>query len=267
MKKFLFYFIAGIVCTVHAPGWAITIHKAAPVAAQESSTSANTASLVPTVLNLIGTVQQLNAKQKELTAECIPSSQEITFVNNMVKEWAKTGTMNADEVSKRLGMQPCRVARGGYQNAVRIAADTDMEEMICYDYFAGDGNDGMPWAGFPMATTATYCSDGSLSCSGDNRVTVSNVYDIFNLIDFTEEDYYGQNEVTMAANLMNKIESCSNSRLSAKKRELWGEFLTTTINSLGQPTNSGSIMETVSSITGGGGLGSLGSLATSLLGG
>ena len=84
MKKFLFYFIAGIVCTVHVPGWAITINKAAPVAAQESSTSANTASLVPTVLNLIGTVQQLNAKQKELTAECIPSSQEITFVYNIV---------------------------------------------------------------------------------------------------------------------------------------------------------------------------------------
>lgn len=267
MKKFLFYFIAGIVCTVHVPGWAITIHKAAPVAAQEASTSANTASLVPTVLNLIGTVQQLNAKQKELTAECIPSSQEITFVNNMVKEWAKTDAMSAQDVERRLGQKRCSTANG-YENSVKVSMLTESGD-VCYNYFAGDGNEGMVWENYPMASVATYCSNGDISghCSSDERVTVSNIYDIFNLIDFTEEDYYGQSEITMAANLINKIESCSNSKLSARKRELWGEFLTTTINSLGQPTNSGSIMETVSSITGGGGLGSLGSLATSLLGG
>lgn len=271
MKKFLLFFVGALVCATGTPAAAVTINKAAPVAAQESSSSTTAASLLPTVLNLISSVQQLSAKQKALTDECIPSSQEITFVDNVVKEWAKTGAMTADEVQKRLGRQRCRVAVGGYASAVEIAAGTDMDELICYDYFAGDGNAGMVWENFPRVGKATYCSDGSPAgmCSDKNKVTVSDIYDIFNLVDFTEADY-SASELTMAGKLMAKIEQCSYSRLSAKKREMWGEFLTGTINSLGEPTNTGSIMQSVSSITGGGGLGasvgSIGSLATSLFG-
>ena len=101
-------------------------------------------------------------------------------------------------------------------------------------------------------------------------MTVCDFYDFFNLIDFTEEDYWGQSEVAMAGNLMAKIERCSNSRLSAKKRQMWSEFLTDTINSLGEPTNTGSIMDVVGSVAGGGNLGgsvgSIGALATQFLG-
>lgn len=271
MKKILLIFITGVISLTGIPVFAVTINKAAPVAAQESSSSTTVSSLVPTVLNLISNVQQLSAKQKELTNECIPSSQEINFVDNTVKEWAKTGAMTADEVQRRLGRQRCRVANGGYASAVEVAAGTDMDELICYDYFAGDGNAGMVWENFPKVGKATYCSDGSPAgmCSDKNKVTVSDIYDIFNLIDFTEVDY-SASELTMAAKLMSKIEQCSYSRLSAKKREMWGEFLTTTVNSLGEPTNTGSIMQSVSTITGGSGLGSsigsIGALATSLLG-
>ncbi len=269
MKKLLVFFAVSICVLTGSPVGAITINKAAPVAAQETSAASSVTSLVPTVLGLISNVQALSAKQKELTAECIPSSQEINFVNNMVKEWAKTGAMSADEVEIRLGRKRCDTANGGYKNSIEAFAGTDMDELICYDYFAGSGNVGMVWENYPKVGTATYCSDGSPAsmCSEKNKVNVSDIYDIFNLIDFTEEDYTSASELKMAANLMAKIEKCSYSKLSAKKREMWGEFLTNTINSLGEPTNTGNIMQSVSSFSSGGlsgGLGSLGSIATSL---
>lgn len=265
MKKILAVFVGAIVCMVGG-AHAVTITKAPTVAPQESSGTDGAASLVPTVLSLISSVQQLSAKQKELTNECIPSSQEITFVDNIVKAWAKTGAMTADEVGKRLRREKCRTANGGYRNAVQIAAGTEMDN-ICYDYFAGDGNDGMVWAGFPKVGVATYCSDGTLSCSANKQVTVSDIYDIFNLVDFTTADYT-PSEMTMATRLMDKIEKCSYSRLSAKKRQMWGEFLTDTINNLGEPTNTSTIMQSVGSLTTGGlsgGLGSIGALATQVL--
>lgn len=269
MKKFLLFFIVSVLCVGEFPALAITINKAAPVATQETSSSSTMTSLVPTVLNLVSGVQQLSAQQKELTAECIPTSQEITFVDTMVKEWAKTGAMTADEVEKRLGMKRCSTAVGGYESSVELFAATDTDDTICYDYFAGSGNDGMVWEKFPKVGKATYCSDGSPAgmCSDKYKVTVSNIYDIFNLIDFSDADYATEYEVTMAGKLTAKIEKCSYAKLSSKKREMWGEFLMGTINNLGQPTNTGSIMESVSSITTnglGGGLSSIGSLATSL---
>lgn len=272
MKKLLLLFIGMAVCLTDLPVGAVTINKAAPVAAQESSASTTTSSLVPTVLGLISSVQQLSAKQKQLTAECIPTTQEITFVDNIVKEWAKTGSVTAEEVEKKLGRKPCAMANGGYSSSVEIAAGTDMDELICYDHFEGEGNEGMVWQGFPKVGKATYCSDGSPAgmCSDKYKVNVSDIYDIFNLVDFTEEDY-SPSELTMASKMIAKIEQCSYSKLNAKKREMWGEFLIGTVNSLGEPTNTGSIMDAVGSITGGGGLGSsigsIGSLATSLLGG
>ena len=270
MRKFFLILTGLIVSVAEIPAWGVTINKAAPVAAVESSSSTTTASLVPTVLGIISGVQQLSAQQRQLTEDCIPTTQEINFVDRMTKEWAKTGTMTAEEVRQRLGRERCRVANGGYRSDVRMKANTGLESEICYDYFAGDGNAGTVWENFPKVGVATYCSDGNATCAAKNQVTVSDIYDIFNLIDFTEEDYWGQSEVAMAGNLMAKIERCSNSRLSAKKRQMWSEFLTDTINSLGEPTNTGSIMDVVGSVAGGGNLGgsvgSIGALATQFLG-
>lgn len=260
IKKLLTFLCMALVAVVSDATAAVTVKKAAPVATQTSSAPADTASLVGTVLGLVSSVQQLNAQQKALTAECLPSSKEITFVNNMMKEWAKVGEMTADEAQTRLNRRRCTAARGGYALAVRIAAGTDATE-ICYDYFSGDGNDGMVWANFPMASTATYCTDGSLDCK--NKATVSDIYEIFNLIDFAEADYTDGDNRTMAANLMSKIENCSYAKLSAKKRAMWGEFLTNTVSNMGQSTNTGAIMDSVGKMTSsGGGLGGLGSLGS-----
>lgn len=271
MKKILPIFIVCIAFIGQSlsPAFAITIKKAAPVATQESSATLSTSSLVPTVLGLIGGIQELNAKQKELTSECIPTNQEINFVNELVKEWAKTGSMSAEEVKTRLRREPCPVADRGYENSVVVVEATGTG-TVCYDFFSGSGNTGMVWENYPKVGIATFCPDGTSNCSTSEKKTVSDIYDIFNLIDFSEADYTSASEVTMAGKLMAKVESCSNAKLSAKKRAMWSEFLIGTISNMGQSTNTGTIMEQVGSVAGSGGVGalssSLGAIATKFIG-
>ncbi len=266
-KKLLTLFCAVQFAAVMPAMAAVSIKKAAPVATQEASVGAGAASLLPTVLGLVSNVQQLNAKQKALTTECMPSSQEIQFVDNMMKEWAKTGAMTADEAAIRLGRRPCSGAVGGYESQVRRHAGTGSIEDVCFDWFGGTGNDGMVWERYPKVGKAEYCKDGtSISmCPRDERETVSDIYDIFNLIDFGVSDYT-KTEATMAARLITKIDDCSYSKISAKKREMWGNFLVDTMGSVGQKTNTSTIMDAVQNVTGGGGLSSLGGLATQLMG-
>lgn len=243
---------------------AVAVKKAAPVATQESSGNAGVASLVPTVLSLVSNVQALSAMQRELTQDCIPTAQEITFVDNTIKEWAKTGAMSADDVEKALHRRPC--VGTTYQAEARMKAGTDMD--LCYDTFSSEADELMIWYGYPKVGKASYCADGTATCSAKNKKDVSDIYEIFNLVDFAKEDYTKQ-EMTMAGKLMDKIENCSNAKLSDKKKAMWGEFLTTTIGSVGQRTNTGAIMETVSGIAntkgGLGGLSSLGAIATQFL--
>lgn len=263
MKRFLLIFIGGLLA-VHGTAGAVTIKKAAPVATKQASVQDAGASLLPTALNLVSGVMQLNQQQKALTAECIPSSQEITFVNSIVKEWAKTGAATAEEIesSKMNGVKRCEDGNT-YESSVRISADLGEDGLICYDYYKDDEN--TVWYGFPKAASAYYCADGSLdSCGEKSRKYVSNIYDVFNLVDFSEADYTAQ-EAKMAGNLIAKIEKCSNAKLNARKKALWGEFLVGTVGGLGKKTDTANIMQTVSSMSGafsGGGMQSLGSLSS-----
>lgn len=265
MKKALVVFITIIPCMVaNVAMGAVTVKKAAPVATQAASSSSTTASLVPTVLNLVTNVQQLNAQQKELTTECMPSSAEITFVDNTIKEWAKTGAASAEDVQKQLKRRPC--AGGiGYATSVQDAVITGIDD-ICYDNFAS-GSEGTVWYGFPKVGKVTYCDDGSDTCK--NKKTKSDIYEIFNLVDFSYEDYT-VSEATMAAKILSKVDNCSDEKLSQRKREMWGQFLTTTIGGVGQKTNTSAIMDTVGNITKSGtnltgGLSSLGAMATQFM--
>ncbi len=268
MKKFFLIFTACVLC-VHgfSAHGAVAVKKAAPVTSQSASASSGAASLANTVLGLVSNVQQINEQTRALTEECIPTTQEINFVNNVIKEWAKTGAMSADDVAMRLGRRRCALAIGGYENEVRTYAG-DADRPYCYDYFAGDGNKGMVWENFPHASRATYCTDGSplTSCKTKNQKTVSDIYEIFNLVDFGTEDYTTA-ETAMAGKLISKIESCSTAKLNAKKREIWGNFLVETAGSLGKQTSTGDIMQSVQGIVGGGGgFSSLGTFATQVLG-
>lgn len=268
MKKNLALFIVLALCATTNVGIAaVTIKKAAPVATQEASTTNTATSLVPSVLSLVSDVQALNAKQRELDTYCTPSSAEIEFVNNAIKEWAKTGTITAAEVSRKLNQTPC--AGGvGYEAAVRYSAGTDMAN-ICYDNFSGGADAQMVWDGFPKASKATYCPDGSPSCSTKDQKTVSNIYEIFDLIDFGVADYSRQ-EATMAAKLLARVEDCSDTRISKKKKEMWGDFIATAMGNVGQNTSTTQIMQTVGNITRdgaslNGGLSSLGSIASQFM--
>ena len=266
MKKSIVAIIAMVFVTTHVAMGAITVKKAAPVTTQAASTTSTTASLVPNVLSLVSNVQQLNAKQKAMSDECIPSSAEVTFVNNIVKEWAKTGAATAEDAQKSLGNRKrCSNIRK-YENDIRVSASTG-ENDICYAVFSGQGNAGFVWENFPMVSKTEYCDNGETTCK--NKKTASDIYEIFNLVDFSYEDYT-KSEATMAAKLIAKVDNCSDSKLSDKKREMWGEFLTTTIGGVGQKTNTSTIMSTVGDITKSGtnvtgGLSSLGSIATQYL--
>ncbi len=266
MKRiFLIFSAFAVACPGLAHG-AMAIKKAAPVAAKTTSAVESTGSLVPSVLGLVSAVKSLDAKTKELTAECIPTAAEISFVNNTIKEWAKTGASTADEAEKALGMKRCEVPSGGYAHKVEINAGDD-SELVCTDWFGGAGNTGMVWEKFPMAAKATYCADGSFDCGNSQKKTVSNIYNVFNLIDFGTEDYT-PSEAKMASQLLAKIEKCSDAKLSAAKRAMWGEFLVNTISGVGQSTNTGAIMQSVGSISQsglGGGISSLSGLATQLM--
>ncbi|MDW2958328.1 MAG: hypothetical protein R8M37_00770 [Alphaproteobacteria bacterium] len=271
MKKPLLFFIA-VFMAVQGTAGAITIKTKPTVKKQETSVKDMGASLLPTVVNLVSGIKEITKKQKELTSECMPTSQEIVWVNNIVKEWAKTGAATADEVQAKLSLSGwirCSSPEGGYETSVRIAGGTGDEIGQCYDWFGGPSNKDAVWYQFPMAKLTYYCIDGELdSCTEKNRKYVSNIYDVFNLVDFSQADY-SKDDFSKAQKIMDKIEKCSYAKLDERKKAMWGEFLVNTIGNVGQKTNTGTIMQSVSGIASGGdlgsGLGALGGVAAQFM--
>ena len=265
MKKTCICFFTAIIAVHGVALGAVTIKKAAPVTTQQTSAVESGASLLPTVLNIVSGVKQLNQQQMDLNAECQPTSSELDFVNKTIREWAKTGTMTADEVENAMGgMRRCENSVG-YAASVRVAYGIDQNELICYDW---NSDPNMVWYKFPVASKASYCTDGSISgCDAKNRKDVSNIYDVFRLVDFSQDDYTVA-EAQMASKIIAKIEKCSYAKLSAKQNAMWGEFLVGTIGNLGKKTNTAAIMQTVSGVANTGGTGllqSLGGIATQFM--
>lgn len=258
-------FVFGALCGVADA--AVSVKKAAPVATKEASKTDASASLVNSVIGLVTSVQTLNAQQKALTEDCIPTSSEINFVDKTIKEWAMTGAMSASEVENKMGhAKPCDNITGSYRLSAERAENTELNETVCYDTFNSSSDKGAIWENYPKVGMAEFCPGGDLTCK--NKKKVSNIYEIFNLVDFEAKDYTPQ-EATMAAKLLDKIERCSNAKLSAKKRALWGEFLTNTLSNVGQKTNTANILQQVTAVSNsGGGLGALsglGGIATQYL--
>lgn len=239
--------------------------KAASVAKQDASTSTTNvgASLLPTALNLATNVIALNQQQKALVAECEPNSREITFVNNLIKEWAIAGATNPLATGSR-GMRPCDSGES-YESTVTGAGMgvTIDASAICYDTFSEADARGAVWAGFPKAAVVEYCSDGgTLSMCGKNkRKKMTNMWTLFDMIDFDNKDYT-RTEASQAVALLQKATNCSGNKLAAKRLETFGGFITNTISTMGQPTNTGNVMNAVTSIVGQTGMGGIGNLAT-----
>jgi hypothetical protein len=267
MKKILFigaFFAAfcgafGAIAAVNV----LTPKKADSVAKQDFSTSTTNvgASLLPAAATLVANVIALNQQQKALVAECEPTSREIEFVNKMVKEWAYTGVTNPLLESR--GLRAC-MDNETYESTVRQAGTgvTIDTAAVCYDTFTKEESHGAVWAGFPKATVVEYCTDGSAlsMCSRNNRKKMTNMWMLFDMIDFDNKDYTNA-ESSQAQALLQKATNCSGNKLAAKRLETFGGFVTSTIGNMGQKTNTGSIMESVSTIVGSTGIGGISSLA------
>ena len=188
MKKLLFIFVA-FACATSSWG-AVNVKttgvkKAAPVATKQTDKMETATSLLPTVVGLVANVKALSVQQQQLTADCAPTSSEIETVNNLVKEWAKTGTVTASVAESGLGSycgpEQKKNSSGYYHNYMEYA---DKNES-CYENFSATDDEGTIWYLFPKASKTEICD----SVSKKNCKNISNIYDIFARIPFSEEDY------------------------------------------------------------------------------
>ena len=257
MKRLLTFLVV-LVCTVVAESQAaVNIKKAAPVAAKKADATESATSLLPAVIGLVGNVKNLQAQQQQLTADCAPTSDEIRTVNDLVKEWAKISETNSFDAASGLGDRSCD---GSYQTFL------DLYDEACYETFSSSADEGTVWEDFPKVSSGKKCKDDA----GKKCETVSNIYDIFVKIPFTDEDYT-KAEARKIAELKEKAQRCAPAKVAAAKRELYGGFVTQALSSIGQTTGTAgtsSVLETVSSMGGSGDvksmLPSLGSMATQL---
>lgn len=246
---------------------AITVKKAASVSAKKADKMESATSLLPSVIGLVGSVKSLSAQQQQLEAECVPTTDELNTVNNLVKEWAKVGDTSASEAVSGLGT-PCSLSETG-DNYADSAYSDFMKTMYdgkngCYLTFSSSSDQGMIWEGYPKASSAKICEDDNVK----KCTTIHNLYDVFTKIPFGEEDLTKQ-EATKVAKLIEKSERCAPSKITAAKRQLWGGFLTQTLSGVGQTTGAagtGSVIEAVSAMGGSGNLQSIGGAVLPSLG-
>jgi len=267
VKKFYLCFMLCALCFAPSASRAeITITKSAPVAPAPAGSSSDAASsLVPSLLNLVTGVVTLNQQQNLLTKDCEPTSSDITFVDNAIKKWAQTGQMTAKQMGLALKRSPCP-SSGGYDTDLITNIGTG--QPICFNWFEDAGR---IWNAYPRVGSARVCKNSGGCAYDRDKDLVTDLYDIFYLVDFGPVDYT-PTEATMAAKLLAKMETCSKAKLSAKKRALWGEFLANTASGLGQKTDTKNIMNQIGEIvqTSGRGLGvdamsSIGGIATQMI--
>lgn len=257
MKKVLSIFVICACTATCVSQAAVNIKKAAPVATKKADATETATSLLPTVVGLVGNVQNLQAQQKQLTADCTPTSDEISTVNDLVKEWAKLGETTPENAHSGLGDRDCT---GAFQYHLEF----DDEKEKCYEVFKTSADEGTVWYEFPKVSSGQRCKEGNKK----NCAVETNMYEIFAKIPFGNADYT-KAEATKIAKLKEKAERCSDSRIKAAKAELYGGFLTQTLSSVGQSTGAAgtsSVLDAVSSMGGSGDLKSmlpsLGSMAT-----
>ena len=269
MKKFIVLCLAisGIVGATNVFGAANVLmpKKADSVAKRESSTSMNDvgASIAPTALNLVTGIIALNQQQKALTAECEPTQRELTFVNNMIKEWALAGGVNPIKNGVGKGGITACVSPITYETQVsKLGANLSTGNTLCYDVFSESDARGAVWAGFPKASIGHYCSDGTAyaTCSNNKKKTMTNMWALFDMINFDNQDYT-RSEASQAVALLQKATNCSGNKLAAKRLESFGTFIKSNIANVGQSTNTGNVMDAVSGLVNQSGLSGVGGLA------
>ncbi|MCL1902351.1 MAG: hypothetical protein FWG18_01840 [Alphaproteobacteria bacterium] len=247
MKKLsLFIVNCSLFVALGAPAHAaVTINKAAPVAAApKSAESAVTgSSLIPTALSMITGVMALNQQVQALTTECKPTQTELTWVTNMMKEYAKTGATDAQTMMASIKRERC--VGTNFKDSMQAAAMTT-GLYGCVATFNSSADAKMIWQDYPRPSMATICKkNGGFGCTANEEETVSDIYEIYGLIGFGPADLLPV-ETTIAPVLMEKILKCTESRLAAKQRELWGDFLIQSAGGLGK--TGGNLAETLGAV-------------------
>jgi len=263
MRKILAFALAFTLAAPLAYAGPVQIRRADTVsAAPAQQTTQQAASLVPTAIQLGLGIMDLNRQTRALTAECIPNDAEINWVNMMVREWAKAGAPMLPENSQ---MQSCeRIGHGSFQLAVQNNAASGFRQ--CFVPFPPTGsNANMVWIGFPQAAKGYRCKGGPgiEGCPENQREWVSNAYDVFAMMDFSDADFLPA-ETNVLARFREKFDKCSPTKLAARRRELWGGFMMQQAGSLGQSVDMAQTLGQVSGILGQGG-GNVGASAQALL--
>ena len=257
MKKFICIFMFFSCALTGVSQAAVNIKKAAPVATKKADAMESATSLLPTVIGLVGSVQTLNAKQQQLSADCAPTTDEINTVNDLVKEWAKLGETTAASAVSGLGYE-CNY---GYQTHI----DDDDDDEECHETFSSSSDQNTVWYGFPKVSYGKKCKDDK----NKNCTTVTNIYDIYYKLPFSDGEYaqsdYTKSETKKIASLKDKARRCSDASLKAAKRELLGGFVTQTLNSVGQTSGAAGTASVLEAVTSLGGSGDMKSMATTIL--
>lgn len=252
MKKLLSIFAMMIIVPFVSFGAIVvnkqsSVKKAAAVATQDSGGVSgglqSAASLLPAVIGFVQDFQQFKKDQQQLGADCVPSSSEISTVNELVKEWAKVSDTTLDYATSGIGTKVSSGNGNSYKECMEL-----QDKDGCYDVF--DEKDYV-WHGFPKV------SSDKLS----NGKNVSNIYVILNKIPFGPDDYT-KSELSKVKNLMEKAERCKPGTISKKKKELWGNFLVGTIGKVGASTGTAGVADVMNmaqglGATGGSGISSV----------
>ena len=258
MKKLLLILPVAFAC-VSAQGAQYQIKKAAPVAVQkQSGTEALTsASLLPTALSLVTNIMALNQQTKLMEQKCAPTSAELQFVQKLMKEWARAGGA--------LSTQPdsCDTSGRIYSDEAQAFGFGGSKTKPCVNTFQGPGNVGQIWEGFPSAAMAMVCSGGTGCAKAKDSKVITNIYEIFGLITFGPDDLLPA-ESSTAVRLIEKMEVCSPEAITAKKREMWGGFLTTTVSGLGKKQTNENMLGQISGIMQTSGNNSMGAVTSML---
>lgn len=261
MKKIISIFVLFMFLAPAVSMGAVTVKKAAAVSTKKAEPIDSATSLLPSVIGLVQNVRDLKAKQQQLTAECAPTGDEIRTVNDLVKEWAKVGDSTADSAIVGLGERCSNVTdfsgdSGSYQSYVEFNQDSGDS---CYERFVSSGDENMIWAQYPKASSAKVCPIGD----NKNCKTVSNLYDVFVKIPFSDEDFTVA-ELKKVKSLREKAEKCAPSKIKASQNQLVGNFLTQTISGVGKSSGASGTDAVIQAVSSMGGSGSIGSLLPSL---
>ena len=230
-------------------GGGITIKKAGAVKEQpqEKMDAFTGTNLAGMAIGLVAAVQSMKKEERGMNESCKPSTEQVNFVNKMMKEYAKIGQNPADKTKEAVGA-PASGNCGTYENYVL----SGMGGEICYDVFKDPTDDeNRIWAQYPKAAQAVRaCPKNKPGCAEPDKKYYSNAYEIYAQMGWTEADLL-PDELSQHAAVMRKVEDCSAESLNRKQKEMAGNVITGAIGTLGKKQNTAATMQTAMGVVAG----------------